>query len=196
MEDRKRLVSTIYVSIAAWSLVAIAQAQAFKVDTLPVSFRSNPDQFDVPAITVTPLLAQDMDGDGHIDVVCPSAVVNGNLGLVILWNRGNSTFDPVLVPLPVGPPYYGGVPRGLALGDVNGDGLVDILVSQNGRFIDPYPPMVFLQTATRAFQYSASAFNLSLSIGSLGVRLLDVDGDGDLDALFFGINSASSARTD
>ena len=183
--------------LAALGLEGTLLSQSLKVDLLSVSYRSNPDPYDVPTVIVGISLAYDLDGDGHMDVVSPTAAFQTSVGLTIHWNCGNATFEPALVPPPVGPPYLGGGGyKGIALGDLDGDGRTDMLLSQSGRAIDHFGPMVFLNRGVRSFQFHATGFTFTTSLSSTGVYLLDADGDLDLDALFFGSNYSGGPRTD
>jgi hypothetical protein len=62
--------------------------------------------------------AADLNGDGYPDLVVTTAT-----GVEILWNNGNGTFTPEVLPARYG--WYSGV----AVADVNGDGRPDIFVA-------------------------------------------------------------------
>ena len=66
----------------------------------------------------------DFDGDGDIDVATPNA--NG-ADVSVLLNDGDGTFTTA----PGSPVQTAGTPRGLAVGDFDGDGLDDFAVSED-----------------------------------------------------------------
>lgn len=112
----------------------------------------------------------DLDADGDLDVVCVSPVAEA---VRVFSNDGVGRFSRAEQVLgEVGA-------RGIALGDLDGDSDVDVLVSQWKGGGKPAPNLIFLNDGRGYFEPGES-------IGSDGgsVSLGDVDGDGDLDALF------------
>ncbi|MBL8678973.1 MAG: VCBS repeat-containing protein [Myxococcales bacterium] len=71
--------------------------------------------------TAVGIAAQDVNGDGVVDVV----VAGPGPRVAVYPNEGNATFSPT--PIVVTAP---GTPSGVALGDVNGDGKLDLVVPQ------------------------------------------------------------------
>jgi hypothetical protein len=107
----------------------------------------------------------DIDRDGFVDIV------SGN-GLVFFGN-GATSWSAIQLPLSFSSQYSSGI----AIGDVNRDGLPDIAVS--GRLLRTV--QVLLNNGNRTFRDAS----LGLPYGSLGggdgLLLIDLDGDGFLD---------------
>ncbi|MGD9099002.1 MAG: FG-GAP-like repeat-containing protein, partial [Anaerolineae bacterium] len=95
----------------------------------------------------------------------------------------------VFVPHATSPTFGGGNSLDIALGDVDGDGDLDVLVANAGN----QPQDVYLNDGSGAF----SAHSVSPTFGggrSESVALGDVDGDGDLDALVANYGAAQVVR--
>ncbi len=115
----------------------------------------------------------DLDRDGHPDVVTPE-VQDGLVRVAISYGHGNNQFDPT-VELTV--PAFGAA-RAVAVGDYDGDGILDIAVSS-----------LDLPSSARLALFrglGGHLFALASSINSGGSVLLcmsaaDVDGDGRSD---------------
>lgn len=113
----------------------------------------------------------DVEGDGDLDVVCIGT------GSVLLARMVGTDFAP--------PQWIGAVqgfgPRSLAVGDLDGDGLEDLLVTALA-----YGGPIDFGTVWR-FQNLGGAFASQTSIGSwtlsIGLAIEDLDGDGDRDVL-------------
>ena len=70
-----------------------------------------------------PILVQDFNGDGHLDLMTPGNY--GTAGAFGLLGRGDGTFDPpYFVPLPG--PAGGFVTGGFVTGDFDGNGSPDV----------------------------------------------------------------------
>ncbi|MBU3741642.1 MAG: RNA-binding protein [Candidatus Kapabacteria bacterium] len=69
---------------------------------------------------------------------------------------------------------------GIAAGDVNGDGLHDIILT-GSKF---NASMLYLQRTDGSFEAAPSGFEQEADAEDVDVALLDIDRDGDLDALF------------
>lgn len=115
----------------------------------------------------------DLDGDGSLDVVC-AVVGSGALDEVaILMGRGDGTFDP-FTSFPVGD-----TPDTVAIGDVDGDRVLDIVASTRGS----EDISVLLGNGDGSFR-PVLTFLVGANRGSLVLQ--DVDGDQIPDFTFLG----------
>ena len=83
--------------------------------------------YDVPGSFLTDVAAGDLDRDGDVDVVAATTSSPGQVG--VLRNNGNGTFATAT------PEQFGSIPADpaeLALGDVNRDGVLDLVVVSRG----------------------------------------------------------------
>lgn len=116
------------------------------------------------------LAAGNLNGDGYPDVV----LVNETSSTVsVLLNTANSTlFAPATV-------YASGpmLPRGVVLGDVNGDGLLDIVLTATGSG----KVGILLNSPTNPGTFQAARSYPSGGKRPEGLALGDVNGDGQLD---------------
>jgi hypothetical protein len=127
--------------------------------------------------------AGDVDGDGDLDVVMANA--SGN-NVAIRLNDGTGTFAPaVLVPV-------ANAPSAVALGDVTGDGAPDLLVAQYDYGTTAGQSAVVVLTNNGTGTFTAGT---PVAIGGhpADLKLGDVDGDGDLDAVT--VNEASASAS-
>ncbi|HEX6810299.1 MAG TPA: VCBS repeat-containing protein, partial [Planctomycetota bacterium] len=113
----------------------------------------------------------DVDADGDLDLVFGN---NGQQNRLYL-NNGSGTFsDATAASLPVGYAYATCV----ALGDVNGDGDLDLVFGNNGQ------NRLYLNNGTGTFTDATAARMPASAYKTTSVALGDVDGDRDLDLVF------------
>ena len=129
------------------------------------------------------LAAGDVDGDGDLDVVTANASSNN---VAVRLNDGTGNFvAPVLGPV-------ANAPSAVALGDVTGDGVPDLLVAQYdyGTTAGQSSMVVLTNNGTGTFTAGAP-----VAIGGhpLDLKLGDVDSDGNLDAVT--VNEASASAS-
>ncbi|MEM9773722.1 MAG: FG-GAP-like repeat-containing protein, partial [Chloroflexota bacterium] len=110
----------------------------------------------------------DLDGDNDFDFV----VTNGPGGYTkVFLNNGSASFTQVQ-----SWPQAG---KGVEFGDLNGDGYLDIFLAVDGAINEVSPNRVYFNNGNGQFTDSGQAIGGN---GSIGVKLGDLDGDGDLDA--------------
>ncbi|WP_374407473.1 FG-GAP repeat domain-containing protein [Pelagerythrobacter sp.] len=118
--------------------------------------------------------AADFDGDGHVDVVF---VAEDDRTHQLFLGRGDGSFTDASDRLPA---MSEG--NGLAVGDVNGDGLPDIVVGNSGDGEDGRN-FLWLNRADSPGRFADATATHLPAIGNRAqdVALADLDGDGDLD---------------
>ena len=118
------------------------------------------------------VLAADFDRDGRVDLVF---VAEDDRAHGLFLGAGGGRFVDASDRLPAR-----SVGNGLAVGDVNGDGLPDVVVGNDGQ------DFLWLNDARRPGHFvDATATHLpARDDGTQDVDLADLDGDGDLDLLF------------
>lgn len=114
------------------------------------------------------LVAHDMNGDGHTDVVASYYA-----GLRVWLNDGKGKWRAAWEGLPS--PMVGGLFRGLAVGDINGDGRPDLTAANSVNGVE-----VFLQKADGSWQSTPDPMP-PLRGGAEALALADFDGDGRMD---------------
>jgi hypothetical protein len=133
-------------------------------DVRPVNLGLAPGPTVIVERGPTSSIAADIDGDGKVDL---ALALRDQAAYWLLWGDGTGSFSSMTVP--------GNAVTSLAVGDVTGDGLLDIVGGGPGVLI------VSRQMSGRRFQQWAS-FPLESARGSLAVS--DFDGDGQADIAF------------
>jgi flagellin-like hook-associated protein FlgL len=116
-----------------------------------------------------------MNGDGSLDVV----VVNqGGRSVSVLVGNGDGTFKAALS-TSTNPPVTGAGSWGMDVGDVNGDGILDV-VTGNRNFPGAGSVSVMIGRGDGTFN---QATTMSTAADTRDVELADLNGDGNLDII-------------
>ncbi|HUG90677.1 MAG TPA: VCBS repeat-containing protein [Planctomycetaceae bacterium] len=122
----------------------------------------------------------DVDGDGRQDLV--AAVHRDDLLIFRRTGSASPAWETIAVPMP--PDTGGG--KGVAIGDIDGDGQADLVFSCEGAeekqgvmWLSREPGVPLAQARWSAHPISGTAEGVKYDL----VELLDLDGDGDLDVL-------------
>jgi hypothetical protein len=151
-----------------WGIVVVMAAGAPAAEVRGITFAKGPGSpIAVPG--ATDLIAQDLDGDGRMDLA-----VATRAGVLVLRGDGAGGFTPVAAPLAgSGPPHL------VAAGDLDRDGRVDLVATSH----DTHAVTAWRGTA-RGFEPMSWSPVAALPGGRAhnhGLALGDVDGDGWLD---------------
>jgi len=143
----------------------------------------------------------DVDGDGDLDAIL------ANVGPeLLLLNDGLGVFTDGSSRLPVPPPLLDDLSPDARFADVDGDGDLDILVSNEIPFPGPFPgaqDRLWINDGTARFS-DETATRLPAAIDQTAAMLPgDIDGDGDLDIVVLNrgpekvlVNSGAGVFTD
>ncbi|MDF1661487.1 MAG: VCBS repeat-containing protein [Planctomycetota bacterium] len=137
----------------------------FKVSFVDVSPITNGSTNDVKMA--------DLNMDGKLDIVFGDQFNAARAGIMFNTTTGPGqplTFNQV-------PLLAAGQPAGLAIGDVNSDGVPDIVISSTDSFI-----AIYLNDPLHPGTFSAPIFQ-PCSPGSFDIAIVDIDGDGKNDVI-------------
>ncbi|RAK64052.1 FG-GAP-like repeat-containing protein [Hymenobacter edaphi] len=129
-------------------------------------------------------VAGDVDNDGDLDLLAVNYGGPTSVGSLVGFrlNNGAGQFT---APGASASITVGRGPRSLALGDIDGDGDLDLLVANTGVGTVGTTLSVRVNDQVSSGSFGAPATGAELTVGSSprAVTLADVDGDGDLDVL-------------
>lgn len=138
----------------------------FRIDAIPSEKR------------IGGLIVTDLNGDGRPDI----AYYGEPKELLVIYNQGTNSWS---VPKRWAIEDGQLSPNALTFGDINGDGLVDLVLLAENHFY------VIKQTADHTL---GEAEKLPLAAAVRSVQVLDIDGDGRNDVLFVSFDSATPFR--
>lgn len=125
---------------------------------------------------------EDVNNDGNLDIVFAVKDARNRL----LLNDGFGTFSDVTE---TNLPYEYDNSRGIACGDVNGDGYLDIVFAN--RLSNQGQSKIYLNDGSGVFTDVTTTHLPKANHWSTDVALADLDGDGDLDVVFANFNEQS-----
>lgn len=123
----------------------------------------------LPEIVAGGAAAFDYDNDGFIDLYLVQATGGAN---VLLHNTGDGTFEDVSAASGTADPGFG---MGVATADVNGDGFVDLYITNVGANV------LLLNNGDGSFRDATSTAGVGHDGFGASATFFDADGDGDLD---------------
>jgi hypothetical protein len=131
------------------------------------------------------IVAGDVNNDGHVDLVTAN---EGSATVSVLFGNGDGTFQSAVAYATNSVDSY---PEGVALGDFNGDGYLDIAVADYRQY-KTANVLVMLNNGDGTFA-SAVSYDAG-DVWTEGISVADVNKDGipDLIALNYGSGSSSS----
>ncbi|MCP5144393.1 MAG: VCBS repeat-containing protein [Gammaproteobacteria bacterium] len=121
----------------------------------------------------------DVDGDADLDIIALNGVV-GREALLFLNNGSTTPFVGVLAqPIAVSP-----YAQAVALGDIDNDGLPDLVVGNGAGSADDHINRVFFNNGTSHPFAGVTGVRIGADADvTMDIELADLDGDGDLDVI-------------
>lgn len=130
-----------------------------------------------------PVAVADFNGDGNLDMIYYGEA-EGYAGLFVLLGNGNGTFQNPTAARTI--PNIGN--PGVAVGDFNGDGILDLAVGSSPFTTANAPVQIYLGNGDGTFRAGAS-----YTQGENTMVAADVNGDGKLDLVY--TNASNSSPT-
>jgi len=168
------MVSLMGCSIGMIPGVESAHAQQFQ-DQTAARFPVGPNEY------TNQLTIGDIDNDGDLDIIWANGqgymAAGAPLQLRVYINNGAGVFTDESSTRAAGQLF---IARGAELGDVDGDGDLDIIVAQDFS----RQPQILMNNGSGFFTNETALRFPVILLGSARGQLADVDNDGDLDAYF------------
>jgi hypothetical protein len=143
------------------------------------TFRS-PVSYDSGGYYARSVAVRDLNGDGHLDIVvansCPADGCDPDGVVAVLMGNGDGTFR---APVPYDSGGYSAV--SVALGDVNGDGIPDLIVANQGTCQTCGNSSVGILLGNGDGTFQPAVAYISGPAESFSVAIGDLNGDGYLD---------------
>jgi hypothetical protein len=143
-----------------------------------------------PAYNAYQLTLADLDGDGKSDLVALAGVESGSTTVDVNVLQNTSTINHPNFVTATTLVTSIGVNSCLSVGDINGDGKLDIVMSRSGAV------SVYVNTSTRGqISFAAPQTIPITAYETAGLTLADVDGDGRLDVIMTTSTFAAASTT-